>query len=339
MVSASASSLKNNEELLIFPTYGHLSSDHKSWLISIHGIVYEPEEGSRLRDGLVTFLGKLIHLKKDELHNPFFRERARLFVVDNERGKGISIALQGKNYKLKRTLPNGHIKDTLTVPSEIFPLSQSLNWIPVESISLGEDRRVFQGKLQLIGEEGVSVISDIDDTIKITEVTDRKAMLHNTFLKEFQPVSGISEVYQSWQKSGTVFHYVSASPWQLFLPLSKFMEKEGFPPGIFHLKHFRWKDSSFFALFESPERYKREVIEPILRDFPKRRFILVGDSLEKDPEIYGQLAREHADQITHIFIRDADEKSDDARYKIAFKNLPSSLWTVFSNPSEMALSQ
>ena len=341
LISASASTLKDDEELIIFPTYGHLTPDHKFWLISIHGIVYEPEKGSRLRDGLVTFFGKHVHLNKDELHNPLFRERARLFLIDNERGKRISVALLERTYNLKRTRPNGHIEDTLLVPSKILlsSQSQSENWIPIESIPLGQDNRIFYGKLQLIGEEGISVISDIDDTIKITEVTDREAMIHNTFLKEFQPVPGISKVYRSWQKDGAVFHYLSASPWQLFSPLSKFIEKEDFPPGIFHLKHFRWKDSSLFALFESPEKYKREGIEPIFRDFPKRRFILVGDSSEKDPEIYGEIAREHPGQIEHIFIRDVDGKGDGIRYKKAFESLPSTLWKVFRDPSEMILSK
>ena len=39
----------------------------------------------------------------------------------------------------------------------------------------------------LIGPTGLTVISDIDDTIKVTQVTNRKTMLRRTFLERFEP--------------------------------------------------------------------------------------------------------------------------------------------------------
>ena len=56
------------------------------------------------------------------------------------------------------------------------------------------------------------VISDIDDTVKITEVRDRHAMLRNTFLREFQPVPGMADFYQTLARSnGAAFHYTPHS--------------------------------------------------------------------------------------------------------------------------------
>jgi len=62
-----------------------------------------------------------------------------------------------------------------------------------------------------------------------------------------------------------------------------------------------------------------------------------GDSGERDPEIYGALAREHPQQVAKILIRDVTEEGPEAdRFKIAFRELPLTLWKIFREPSEIA---
>jgi phosphatidate phosphatase APP1 len=78
---------------------------------------------------------------------------------------------------------------------------------------------------------------------------------------------------------------------------------------------------------------KTPMIEAVFDDFPKRKFILVGDSGEKDPEIYGGLARKRAGQVQRILIRDVTNESADAeRYRQAFADVPREMWTVFKDP-------
>lgn len=102
------------------------------------------------------------------------------------------------------------------------------------------------------------------------------------------------------------------------------------------MKLFRVKDSSFFDLYANPEAYKRRTIEPILKTFPGRKFVLVGDSGEKDPEIYGALARGHPAQIVRIFIRDVTgEPADGERYRIAFQAVGKERWRVFRSADEI----
>ena len=130
--------------------------------------------------------------------------------------------------------------------------------------------------------------------------------------------------------------YVSGSPWQLYQPLSQFLGAEGFPAGSFHLKSFRLTDSSALEFFGSQEEYKSAVIEGIFADFPQRRFILVGDSGEQDPEVYGALAREHPEQVVWILIRDVgDAGRGAARFDAAFEGVPKARWKVFRNPDEL----
>lgn len=79
------------------------------------------------------------------------------------------------------------------------------------------------------------------------------------------------------------------------------MSNHHFPPGSFHLRPSK---SLFKNLVEKQGRSKRDSIVGIMRDFPQRKFVLVGDSGEIDLEIYTRIAAEFPDQVLKIFIRD-----------------------------------
>ncbi|KAG0033348.1 hypothetical protein BGZ81_008682 [Podila clonocystis] len=166
-----------------------------------------------------------------------------------------------------------------------------------------EMHETCHGLVSLIEPQGISVISDIDDTIKETNVTaGARTILRNTFLKEMREVEGMSQTYQQWWNQGAAVHYVSNSPWQLIPSLLDFFHTHMFPPGSAHL---RLHDSVLKTYFMSPPgENKRRCIREILSDFPDRKFILVGDSGEIDMEIYTEMALAYPDQIFRIFIRD-----------------------------------
>ena len=114
------------------------------------------------------------------------------------------------------------------------------------------------------------------------------------------------------------------------------MEDANFPAGAFHLRKFRLKDSSFLSLLDDPVGYKVGIIESLLQTFPRRTFILVGDSGEKDPEVYGILARRFPSQVKRILIRNiTDESNTGGRFQDAFRELPPTLWTCFEDPSDL----
>ena len=89
-------------------------------------------------------------------------------------------------------------------------------------------RALYQATIFLLETEGLSVISDIDDTIKITEVRD-KARRWNTFLREFQPMPGMAEFYQKarpFERRGLPLHLrepVAAlmNHWRRLLPVQR----------------------------------------------------------------------------------------------------------------------
>lgn len=140
-----------------------------------------------------------------------------------------------------------------------------------------------QGVVNLIDPEGVSIISDIDDTIKETNVTaGARIILRNTFLKDMMEVEGMASVYKGWCDQGAAIHYVSNSPWQLIPSLLEFFKTFKFPVGSAHL---RLHDNVLKTYFMAPGENKRRSIREILTDFPDRKFILVGDSGEIDMEM------------------------------------------------------
>ena len=331
--------LKPGEQLILFPTLGHPVG--QGWEIDIHGWVYEPEK----RRILTALLRRAIGIDEGELRaveKGIFKERTQFFFADNERGRTFSVMLGERTWKLETSAANGHFttrlhlaREDLSDPAVAAVITNGT--LAFKILSSGEPPRKVTGNVRLLTETGLSVISDVDDTIKISEVRDRRSLLRNTFCRPFQPVPGMAAVYQSWAKSREAqFHYVSASPWQLYVPLEAFVRTNGFPAGTFHLKNFRVKDETFLDLFRSPEQYKLAVIEAMLEHFPKRQFVLVGDSGEKDPEAYGAIARKFPGQVAGIFIREVTgEEPDAVRYKTAFSGVPEGKWRIFVNAAEI----
>jgi phosphatidate phosphatase APP1 len=161
-------------------------------------------------------------------------------------------------------------------------------------------------------------------------------MLANTFVRPFRPVPGMAELYRRLAAANATFHYVTGSPWQLYEPLRDFCRDAGFPRGSFHMKYFRLTDSSVLNIFGSQQEYKTRAIEEIVAALPGRRFVLVGDSGEQDPEVYGGIARNHPGQVAAIFIRNVTgetPKSD--RFGKAFEGVPPDRWRLFDQPAEL----
>jgi phosphatidate phosphatase APP1 len=160
--------------------------------------------------------------------------------------------------------------------------------------------------------------------------------LATTFLREFRPIDGLAAVYRRWAEQGAAFHYVSSSPWQLYDALAELVDCAGYPPGTFHLRSFRLRDHMLRRLLLIRRQGKVKAMLTLLRAFPTRRFLLVGDSGERDPEIYGALARKFPRQVTGVFIRELPHRPMDfERSRRAFHRLADPRWLVFRSPAEL----
>lgn len=153
--------------------------------------------------------------------------------------------------------------------------------------------------------EGVSVISDIDDTIKATDVTsDKRTVFNNVFVRDLKEsaIEGVPDWYaHMYSAHNCLFHYVSNSPWQLYPTIRQFFELLGFPPGLVHLKQYTGNILS--SLMEPAAERKRHTLFKIFSEFPERKFILIGDSGEQDFDAYMDVCRRFSDQVLRIYIR------------------------------------
>ena len=328
------STLASDEYIQFFRTAAIFIENENVWRIPIHGWVYEPQS-SYFRKALFSQAIKTKYgLKVAEQNKHIYDRRLNLLIADNERNKIITIQLAGENYTLPKSAPNGHFSTELTVANDVIAKHRRGNIVDFNT-SL-EDGRQFSGQVQLLSEEGLSVISDIDDTIKVSQVLDHQALIDNTFLKEFTAVAGMSDAYQQLvnKDNQLSFHYVSSSPWQLYAPLEEFVDQENFPRATFSLRAIRFRDTTLFDLFKAGTETKPLQIESILNQFPRRRFLLIGDSGEQDPEVYSAIAAQFPERIVHIFIRNiSNETIENARFSALVAD--PAQWTLFNDPIEI----
>jgi len=315
------------DQRVFFPAFG-VPDGEGGWLIDLHAWCFRVRP-RRLVIPLVRKALRFDHARLTALQKQTFAERARWMFVDNKRGRSIAVAAEGRLYALGRTRPNGHLRARIAVrlPPESVPPACAVT--PVFRGTASEPIEIH-----FLAAEGLSVVSDIDDTIRVSEVADRTALLRGTFVDPFEEVPQMAELYRAWACEGAQFHYVSATPWQLYVPISAFLDASGFPKGTFHLKDFRWHDRTFFTLFARADRYKRTSIEPLLKRLPRRRFVFVGDSGQRDPEVFGDLARRYPRQVQRIFIRHLTGSAP-SRYRKAFTGVDRRVWTVFTDPATL----
>ncbi len=334
------SPLKADESILFFPTSARLLSNGECE-IPIHSWVYEPETDSLIRKAGIKLIGELMEnfdISEEQTESDLFRQRLAWFLVDNERNKKITISLNDTQHTLNKTSANGHSHTQITIPCINGSINKTTDetWTTFTANTHKNDKRSFQGQIQLIPSTGVSVISDIDDTIKISEVLDKKALMRHTFAEPFHVTEGMPEYYQQLKDKGAYFHYVSSSPWQLYSSLNKFIH-ENYPKGSISLRDFRVTDSSLIDFLTSSKDYKLDTIRGIIKRYPKHQFILIGDSGENDPEIYAKIAEEFPENIKAVLIRNVPESNmSDERFK-DIKKETMEHFQIFKKPDEIKL--
>ena len=152
------------------------------------------------------------------------------------------------------------------------------------------------------------VISDVDDTILETGVQRVGHMVRQTFTGSAitrTPFPGAPELYRDLSAGSNPFFYVSSSPWNLHAFLVAFLRHRDFPRGPVLLRDL---------LGSRTGREPKEVrINEILELHPDLPFVLIGDSGEKDPQIYADIVRSHPDRVLAVYIREVRLDPGDGR--------------------------
>ena len=329
-----SSGILAEESVLMYPSYSYWDESKDFIEFDLHIHVFKKKENSKLRRFFIHNIKKYSGIKNPDISGDLFKERMHWFLIDNSRLKYLKAKIRDKEFKLNRTRSNGHSHTLIQIPrSWISPEELENGFLKVEI----NHPKFSEGKVYLIQKNSICLISDLDDTIKFSDVRNKKQLMKNSFFLPFQKINGMEIFYQSLEKESVRFFYVSASPWQMYTVLSNYFKSETFPEGVYLMKNFRFKDRDFFNIFSSPDKYKFRTIEKIFKSLPDNKFILVGDNGEKDPEAYADLAKKYPNQVHKILIRKAYPDDPANRLDEVFSELPESIHQVFSEPSEIRI--
>jgi hypothetical protein len=201
-------------------------------------------------------------------------------------------------------------------------------------------------------DEGFSIVTDIDDTIRVAGVSWLQTLYVLAFKKKFMVAptmpeyffnlqTGLSVTSTSGLISPPTYHYLSGSPQQFLPALQAWMGKH-YPAGEFVLPPLANSDGSIFGLKKYFEFKVEQTIE-IAKFFPNRKLILFGDATQYDTEAYAEVYRQFPDNIQCIFIRIVEgfnfwmekKKNDPYRFLKAFIHIPHYKWMVFRNTTEL----
>jgi phosphatidate phosphatase APP1 len=335
--AAARSPIKADEEVQLFPIAAWLDESAGLWRFSIRGWIYEPETDDLMRTGIVVGLQEALD-DDPRVRSGMFESRVRPFLVDNESGKSIALTFAGEVLQMSESGGDGHIVGEGSLDADTARRwADERGVIDLKVVTRPGDTRTFATRIHLVAPAGLTILSDIDDTVKVTNVVDKRACLESTFLEPFRAVDGMADVYTRWLGAAPDghLHFVSSSPWQLLDAIEPMLDGAGFPASTFALKAIRPKSLDVIELFADPMRTKPVAIDEALARWPGRTFVLVGDSGEKDPEVYGDIARRHPGRIAFIAIRDVTgEDAKASRYATAFADVAVP-WEIFTDPSAL----
>jgi phosphatidate phosphatase APP1 len=199
-------------------------------------------------------------------------------------------------------------------------LSVDRDWVKLELELLHPQREGYppvtaEGQI-LVPPSGAQfgVISDIDDTIVQTDAANLLRMARTVFLGNARtrlPFPGVAAFYQALLrgqggKGWNPLFFVSSSPWNMYDLMEQFFQIENIPLGhVLFLRDWGISENEFLPIRH--EEFKSETIQQIMAFYADLPFILIGDSGQKDPEVYAEMVKKYPQRILAVYIRNVSQ--------------------------------
>jgi len=198
------------------------------------------------------------------------------------------------------------------------PLKQGWHEMIVKTLNENESV-VIEGKgsVYIPYSTQYGFISDVDDTFLISHSANLRKRLFVLFTQNARsrkPFDGVVNHYQLLGEGNTTpeapnpFFYVSSSEWNLYDYLLEFTRVNQLPNGIFLLNILK-QLNQLLKTGQNNHNGKFTRIVRIIENYPKQRFVLLGDSSQHDPYIYEAIVKHFPRQIHAVYIRDVYEKN------------------------------
>jgi len=158
-------------------------------------------------------------------------------------------------------------------------------------------------------ESSFDVISDIDDTIIVSNTTSLLKRFLTLTLKaphKRMTIGFSKKMFVEFKKLNARIFYVSKSESNLFGYLTTFIEHNDLPKyALFLTPYLSFKDL-FFS--KKAADFKIENISFIIENSEFKNYILFGDDTQRDMEIYCEIAKAYPKRIAKIYIRQTSSK-------------------------------
>ncbi|KAJ3366103.1 hypothetical protein GGF31_008170 [Allomyces arbusculus] len=162
------------------------------------------------------------------------------------------------------------------------------------------------------------VLSDIDDVLKITNVSSPWTGLINTFANEYLPVRGMPNLFATWVQwanasdsrmgpagADVSFHYITGTPIPLFPGLGQFLAGY-YPPGSVSLRPTTYFDpGSFVQLFKggTNDPFRVQAMADVLDTFPNATALIVADTTLTSWQSYLRVVSRYQERVLCVYAR------------------------------------
>lgn len=328
-------------QVLNIPPYANYTA--KGWNVRFHGNVYkQPNVSNSTLDDLANIFLPNVDIKN--LPPPQQSEArnltAEIFVLQQGDVNVSTIQLESQS--------TGNTQD-VTLPYPTTPEGDFDVFVPIDSSGLTpgnetdeiqtlntyvEGASLGNATAYLVPDTGFTVISDIDDILRVTKIYEPEQGLLNSFARPYRPWLNMPQIYLNWSQSvpNLHFHYLTTTPEQITRNYMQFIFAD-YPLGSFDTRPLN------FSNIEETLKVRKVLLDKIFQTFPTRKFILIADTSNSDVMTdYPQLGHQYPSQVQCIFLRNtsATDSGDKFPYDTSgFKGLPQTKYMFFRTPDDL----
>ncbi|KAI0374582.1 hypothetical protein BV20DRAFT_960700 [Pilatotrama ljubarskyi] len=319
---------------LLIPSYANFSGDN--WNVRFYGLAYKLPNVSA--DNLVSIIDGLKTDNLSSAQTSLLQNRiqdlasipiphANLTALVFANGSAVT---NSSGIQLATTDEVGEFDQFVTVPG----LGGNASAVRVVQTGIMNVTGPGNGTVILVPSSGISVVSDIDDVMRITKVYVPNQGLYNSLVQPYVNVPGISELFAHWNETlpGAAFHYDTTTPVELTRTYVNYLFSN-FPFGSLEMRPINISEPS--QILEA----RQNSLLKLFQTFPQRKFVLVGDSSSSTLlSAYPQIAQQFPNQIACIFIRNTSATDPDDKIPFStsdFKNLPNNTWFFYRTADDL----
>ncbi|KAB5592351.1 hypothetical protein CTheo_4175 [Ceratobasidium theobromae] len=327
-------------QVMNIPGYGNRTQN--SWFVRIHGNVYKNPPATPEQ------LDAAAHVFVPDLNESNFTDENRAMARNFTEQ---ILALPVQNYSLQFTSRyNGQPGPNITFPYPTDDRGEFDQFVPFTapgSIPNGNEMNTVHGvelftpgipsgngSVYLVPSQGITLIADIDDTLRVTKIYQPEEGLANSFARPYVPWMNMPAVLANWQQKvqGLHFHYLTTTPIKVTPTYESFIYAN-YPLGSFDIRPLNLTTPNQIFQIRKVNLYR------IFETFPQRKFVLLADTSNNDiMREYPAMSSAFPGQVQCILIRNTSmtDPSDHFPYDTSgFKDLDSSTYMFFRIPDDI----